>query len=106
MDSSPVKTLQPGNVAATRDMKYSREPESPTFTTSSGRCAEAPAPSTVHMLLSPSSTLAPMSGTARAAERQSALGSGFDMCDVPSASEERISARIVWLFDPGTRILP
>ena len=77
IDSSPVKTLHPSNVAATGDIKYSSEPESPTFTTSDGRCAFFPAPSTIQSAGSDVSTFAPNSGTARLEETQSAPPSGF-----------------------------
>ncbi len=41
-----------------------------------------------------------------AALRQSALERGLEIFDEPSAKAERIKARIVWLFEPGTVILP
>ena len=106
MLSSPVKMLQPSNVAHTGERKYKSEPEFPTFTTSFGRCAFFPAPNTSHFRGEVNSIFAPMSGTASAALRQSALPSGFRICEVPSAKADKMSARIVWLFEPGTVMLP
>ena len=65
-----------------------------------------PAPLTVQTVPSPKSTPAPKRGIALAALRQSALKSGFEIFDLPSAKAERMRALIVWLFEPGTVILP
>nr|QGT51372.1 hypothetical protein Unknown280_0640 [uncultured Spirochaetaceae bacterium] len=93
-------------MAHTGERKYKSEPEFPTFTTSLGRCAFFPAPETSHFCGEVNSIFAPISGTALAALRQSSLESGFKICDVPSAKADKISARIVWLFEPGTVMLP
>ena len=65
-----------------------------------------PAPLTVQTEPSSKSTPAHKRGIAPAALRQSALESGFEIFDLPSASAERIRARIVWLFEPGTVMAP
>lgn len=77
MDSSPVKTDQPSKVAAIGAIKYKREPESPTSTTSLGRWAELPAPFTTQSQESEVSTQEPKRGTALLAEMQSAPPKGF-----------------------------
>jgi hypothetical protein len=99
--------LQPGKVAAMGVRKYNTDPEFPTSTTLDGRCTFFPAPCTVHKLLSKDiSTFAPISAMHRAALRQSALGNGLRINEVPSAMAANKQALIVWLFDPGTLMAP
>ena len=71
-----------------------------------------PAPFTVHLFPGVPSLPGlrlislPISGTAAAVERQSALGRGLLIVEVPSARVARIRARIVCDFEPGTVIEP
>lgn len=103
--SSPVITAKPSIKVQRPVTKLVVVPEFPVSITDEGAFKIPFNPEICHVL-SVFCIFAPRDTAALKALRPSLLGKGLFMIEVPSARRAMKTALIVWLFEPGTRMLP
>lgn len=103
--SSPVITAKPSIRVQRPVTKLVVVPEFPVSITEAGAFNIPFNPEICH-LLSVFCIFAPRETAALKALKPSLLGKGLFMVEFPSARRAMKTALIVWLFEPGTRILP